>query len=273
MNSQMFFGTVWHRREEPRVYAFRYPMMTFGLDLSELPTLGTWWPLFGYNRRAVLSIHDKDYLCHLTGRLPDKLRRVLADTLGLPPPARTALVTMPRMFGYVFNPVSFYVSWAEDGSIHSILVEVNNTFGETHIYPLKPERPNSQLPLTFEAPKRFFVSPFFDPQGTYHFTMSACDSAFVVELTLVKGSRQIFAAKLSADGRSITFPGLAGAILRNPLSIWLSIPRIQWQALGLYLRGKVSVFRKPEPTDPHTIRSRQGLMHRLRLKVLECMER
>lgn len=273
MNSQIFYGTLWHRRELPRVHEFRYPLITFGIDLSELDALDRWAPLFGYRHQALFGIRDADYLSHLGGSIQEKLHQVISSQLALPPPAKTILVTMPRFAGYVFNPVSFYVSSYTDGALHSIVVEVNNTFGETHLYPLKPQTIGEHLPARFTAAKRFFVSPFFDSQGEYQFLLSNCSKELAVELHLFRDGARVFSGSLRATGVPLTKRALAGVLLKSPLSIWMAIPRIQWQALWLLWRAKVPVFRKPDPTDPNTIRSEQGIVHRVRLWILQCLRR
>ncbi len=273
MNSKVFFGSLWHRREAPLPHEFRYPIVTFGIDLAELDTLDSWAPLLGYHHRAIFRIRDADYLSHLKGSIREKLHQVIASQLALSPPARTTLVTMPRYGGYVFNPVSFFVSTDVDGALHSIVVEVNNTFGETHLYPLKPASPGVRLPVTFTAEKRFFVSPFFDTHGDYQFSLSSCGDTLALELVLVRDGIRVFRGCLEASGITLSKRALAGVLLRSPLSLWMAIPRIQWQALLLLWRAKVPVFRKPQPSDPNTIRSEQRLMHRLRLWVLQYLER
>ena len=39
----------------------------------------------------------------------------------------------PRIFGYVFNPITVYYC-LENNKISAMIYEVNNTFGEDHIY-------------------------------------------------------------------------------------------------------------------------------------------
>lgn len=46
------------------------------------------------------------------------------------------LITTPRIFGYAFNPVSFYFCYDNANALRVVLLEVNNTFGEKHLYAL-----------------------------------------------------------------------------------------------------------------------------------------
>jgi DUF1365 family protein len=48
---------------------------------------------------------------------------------GLPDDGEIVLQTFPRVFGYVFNPVSFWFCHDRSGALIAVLAEVNNTFG------------------------------------------------------------------------------------------------------------------------------------------------
>ena len=50
------------------------------------------------------------------------------------------LLTMPRLLGYAFNPLSIFSAIAARGEVAAILWEVDNTFGERHGYLLPVER-------------------------------------------------------------------------------------------------------------------------------------
>jgi len=68
---------------------------------------------------------------------------MLFTSQGLPADfARIELVTMPRYFGIAFNPLNLYYCYAADGGAtpQLIVLEVNNTFGETFVYCMHPDR-------------------------------------------------------------------------------------------------------------------------------------
>ena len=46
-------------------------------------------------------------------------------------------MAMPRVLGFVFNPISIYFIEDMKGEIRAILYEVNNTFGNRHTYIIK----------------------------------------------------------------------------------------------------------------------------------------
>ncbi len=107
MNSRIYTGEVGHARHAPVEHAFSFPFYCLGIDLDELEELGRTIPGFAHNRWGRLSIRDTDYLDGekgaLKGRLVDWLKKQgFTAEIGT-----VELVTVPRYFGYVFNPVSF----------------------------------------------------------------------------------------------------------------------------------------------------------------------
>src|SRR3982074_1008899 len=80
------------------------------------------------------------------------------------------LYAFPRMLGYVFNPVSFWVCHDTSGNVRAVLAEVHNTFGETHHYLLADENGRALVSgETLSARKALHVSPFCAVQGHYAF--------------------------------------------------------------------------------------------------------
>ena len=50
------------------------------------------------------------------------------------------------------------------------VVEVNNTFGDRHVYPLNDSEQTAAYRWEATRDKEFHVSPFNNLTGTYHFT-------------------------------------------------------------------------------------------------------
>ena len=79
-------------------------------------------------------------------------------------------MTMPRLFGYVFNPVSFWFCRDRDGRLRAVLCEVNNTFGEHHCYLVHhDDRRPIEADAWLDGRKAFHVSPFLPVEGSYRF--------------------------------------------------------------------------------------------------------
>ena len=160
MRSSIFHGEIWHTRFWPVEHRLRYPLYLFGLDLDELETLDRSLRLFGLNRFRPVALYDRDYLTEGEGTIREKLLRFLAAEGFADRAMRIVLVTSPRHFIRVFNPVSFYYVFDPAEELRCVVAEVNNTFGERHIYLLRrAEGDPGGFPARFKAPKAFHVSP------------------------------------------------------------------------------------------------------------------
>jgi DUF1365 family protein len=266
MTSRIYWGHITHSRREPS-HSFTYPLFTFGIDLSESSPQPSAFPLFSRNRASILSVNDRDYLGGPTRSLKDEVRvRVGADEHQI---SSTYLITMPRYFGYVFNPVSFFINSNAKGEIHSVLVEVHNTFGEKHLYPLKSER--STREFTFD--KAFFVSPFFDDHGSYRLFVGKFDEELEIDVSLSPGAGgdQNFFARLSGRALPLTRANVAATLMRYPITSWMTMPRIHREAFRLW-KGGAQIFEKPAPSCPMTFHSAQNIIHRARLNLLSRLK-
>ena len=125
MRSALYEGSLVHVRHEPRHHAFKYPVAYWVLDLDELPEIERRLRLVSVNHRNAVTLRDGD---HFDGdlSLKDAVRRFAGD----PEINRVLCLTQLRVFGYVFNPVSFYWCYHADGELACMSAELNNTFGE-----------------------------------------------------------------------------------------------------------------------------------------------
>lgn len=272
--SSIAFGEVAHWRAEPRQHSFVYPIFTFQLDVDELDAAGKLSSIAGkyllaVNRRAIFSVREDDYL-RGTGNFRERVERVLSEVGGQERPQRITLITMPRYFGYVFNPVSFFACFDSEGRVVAFITQVNNTFGETHVYPLVCEP--THLPKVWRFSKEFFVSPFFDSEGDYEVSLKGEGQELSVEVNLDKAKKRAFSATLVGQATSLSRRRLLKTLVKYPLTTFLTMPRIHLQAMTLYFAVRSCPFKKPTPVHPYTIRSRQNIIHRARLALLSVMK-
>src|SRR5438128_2699298 len=113
MSAWIYRGQVVHARLEPVAHRFNYRVAFALLDIDELPRLAAEVPAFGYNRRRPVSLFDRDYLGPGEETLRQKLDRLLERDGGCEA-RRALLLTCPRFFGYVFNPVSVFWCLRQD---------------------------------------------------------------------------------------------------------------------------------------------------------------
>ena len=155
------------------------------------------------------------------------------------------LQTLPRIFGYAFNPISFWLC-RRDGRLEAVLCEVNNTFGEKHCYWIRPE--GGIDPQSWQrAEKVFHVSPFFPVEGHYLFRFSFTESSYRVDINY-HGPDGTLRLETWVNGRLALLKDANSwsLILRYGWMTPLVMVRIHLQALKLFFK-RARFYRKPSP--------------------------
>ena len=169
--SALYRGGVMHRRFRPKAHQLNYRVFWLLLDLAEIDRLDQRLRLFSRNRFNLLSFHDRDHCDGSGAALRPQIEAFLARAgidIGDGP---VRLLTMPRVLGYVFNPISLYYCHGPDGRLAAMIYEVTSTFGERHAYVL-PAGPGGTI-FRHVARKALHVSPFMGMDMHYAFRGSA----------------------------------------------------------------------------------------------------
>jgi DUF1365 family protein len=234
-------ASTWHGRTGTVRHAFRYRVDFVLLD----PEAAVAAPLFRRNRFSVASVHDRDHGGPPGGGEGSAwARRVLAGA-GLSGSCRLLLLTQPRWFGTVFNPVSFWLAFEREALV-AVIAEVTNTYGDRHSYLcVKPGLAPIEPGDVITAAKAFHVSPFREIAGRYAFSFDIGTEAIAIRIAHRNGSEGLVAT-LEGPRRPLTAPRLLRAAIRFPFAGLRAIALIHWQALRLRLKG--APFRpRPEP--------------------------
>lgn len=241
---QLLIGQVAHRRLRPTVNAFVYPVFFVRLPLADLASATG--PLFAIDRFQVLSLQQKDYGPR-DGRPLGPWIQGLLRAHGLPDDGETILQTFPRVWGYAFNPVSFWFCHNPGGELIAVLAEVNNTFGGYHHYLLhNPDGAPLREGQTLETEKRFHVSPFCTLEGRYRFRFHLKPPVSLVRIDYDDGEGTLLLTSISGRIRPWTTRGLLVALLRMPVLTAGVMLRIHWQALRLWWK-RVPFYGKTPP--------------------------
>jgi DUF1365 family protein len=239
-------ATIVHRRLRPKVNGFRYRAAYLCLHLGALDRLaGRWLKL---DRGGLVAFHRADHGARDGSDLGAWLRQAL-DAYGLAGicDGEITLMTMPRLLGYVFNPVSFWFCRDGAGALRAVLCEVNNTFGERHCYlvhhddrrPIEPE-------CWLEGRKAFHVSPFLPVEGGYRFRFLLDPERVHVDVNFHDSAGLMLATSVGGRRRTLDDQAVLRHFLANPTMTLAVVVKIHWQALHI-LRKRARFYRKPAP--------------------------
>jgi uncharacterized protein len=159
---------------------------------------------------------------------------------------RVELVALPRVLGYLFNPVAFYFCYDRHGAPVAALSEVTNTFKEMKPYVLRAasgERgagsaeQGEAVTFRLRVPKHFYVSPFSDVDVAFDFMLRTPGSRLSVQIDDYVGSERMLTSTLTGARRPLTDARLAWFTLKYPFITLQVIGLIHWHAFRLWLKN------------------------------------
>lgn len=232
--SALYAGTVFHERLRPKRHRLSYRVFSLLLDLDELPALSARLRLFGHNRRAPLTFRDGDH-----GDGGDLREWVEAHVRACdidPQGCSIRVLCYPRVFGFVFNPLSVFFVHDREGKLTTVLYEVSNTHGERHTYVI-PAGKASGTTLSQSCHKAFFVSPFVAMDCTYRFRLLLPGEKAIVSIVESDGDGVLLSAVFAGHRRPLDDRTLAWALIAYPLMTLKVIAGIHVEAVRLWAKG------------------------------------
>jgi DUF1365 family protein len=252
--SALYVGEVVHRRVRTIDHRLRYRVFMLLLDLDEIETVQPALRLLSRGRFGLMGWRAADFGDRsgrpLRTQVEAHLSAAGVDIAGGP----IRLLTMPRILGYGFNPISVYFCHRPDGDLAALLYEVTNTFNERHSYLVAvPPTALTEAVVRQTAEKTFFVSPFMDMGLTYDFTVRPPGEAVSVVVAVRRGETPILTASFSGRRRPLTDAALLQALITHPLLSWKVMAGIHWEALKGVLKGARYRHRGAPPKQPVTV--------------------
>ena len=234
-NSCIYIGSVIHKRFKPKKHFFKYSVFSLFLDLDEINELDQKILFFSYNKFNILSFFDKDHGYRDGSSIKNWLIHLLQkkdiSTINI----KIKILCYPRIFGYVFNPLSIFFIYDADSNPIAILYEVKNTFGEQHTYVFKIDIKNKQI--LNNCKKKFYVSPFMDLESKYFFKVLIPNERLSVIIDQRDKEGKLLFASQDGERVKLSSKNLLKSYLKHPLMTLKIISAIHYEALKLWMKG------------------------------------
>lgn len=231
MSHLLFEGKVHHTRFHPRKHAFTYPFYLLDIHVQSIHTLkNRLFSLEGFN---LFSFKSKDHFGSKS-TFSENVEELL-ENFSIPAAQEMRFLTLPRMFNFVFNPLSVLVLITDNKPTH-MLAEVHNYNGGNIVYPVVLEE-DAKGAFHGKIDKDMYVSPFFDPTGEYQFMLDYSAEHISLSIVLLKAEQKMLMASFQAKAVHYSTRALLKVLGQHTFLTFGVVTRTLWQSLKLYLRG------------------------------------
>ncbi len=248
LTSSIYAGAVVHARLRPKKHNLRYSVFSLLLDLDELMLLDRSLRLFGVNRRGLFSFWQKDHGDGTPNGLKEWVAGQLSNAGITTDGLNVRVLCYPRIFGYVFNPLTVYFCYGPEGELRAVIYEVCNTFHERHAY-IIPADDEEDGQISHSCSKDLYVSPFVPMNCHYDFTVRTPADHVKIAIRESDADGMFLYAMFQGKQQPLTDRSLATAFLRYPLMTFKVTAAIHWEALLLWLK-RVPLHRHAHAASP-----------------------
>jgi len=250
-NSYIYTGSIIHKRFKPKIHIFNYKIFSLLIDLSEIDLLHKTLKIFSYNKFNIISFFNKDHGprdgSSLKNWVIDNLKKNNIDSKNV----QIKLLCYPRIFGYVFNPLSVFYVYDKNSDLIAILYEVKNTFGEQHSYIFKTKK--KQNLIQHVCKKKFHVSPFIEMNCVYFFRLLKPGNKISVIIDVQDLEGKILYASQDGVKSELNNNNLFKSYLKHPLMTFKIIIAIHFEAFKLWTKGIRFIKKKIKNKNNITI--------------------
>ena len=238
MNSCIYNGEVNHTRFKPVKHLLNYKTFSLFIDLDEIEQLDKSISIFSHNKFNIFSFYNKDHgdrdgNCLKKWVISNLQKYKIEGNI-----SKIKILCYPRIFGYVFNPLSIFYCYEND-KLKSIFYEVKNTFNEQHTYIFKIKDGEE---IKQKCKKKFYVSPFMDMETFYNFKLIDPNQRLSVMIKQTDAEGTVLTATQTGYKKEFNFKQLLINFFRYPLMTLKIISSIHFEALLLWKKG--AIYRK-----------------------------
>ena len=234
-DSSIYIGNVVHKRFKPKVHFFKYRVFSILLDISEIGLLDKTLKIFSYNKFNIVSFYDEDHGPRDGTSVKEWVIKNLQDNQIDTQDIKIKLLCYPRIFGFVFNPLSIFFMYNKKSELISILYEVKNTFDEQHTYIFKNKENENTIKHTCK--KKFHVSPFIEMNCTYFFKILKPGDKISVIIDQYDEEGKLLYASQDGSRVELNNKNLFLSYLKHPLMTFKIIAAIHFEAFKLWIKG------------------------------------
>jgi len=241
-NSFIYSGNVVHKRFKPKIHYFKYKVFSLLIDLSEIELIDKRLKIFSFNKFNIISFYNKDHGARDGSSIKDWVINNLKKNNINTKDIQIKLLCYPRIFGYVFNPLSVFYIYDKNLNLISILYEVKNTFGEQHAYIFKTDITHNLL--QHMCKKKFHVSPFIEMNCVYFFRLLKPGNKISIIIDQNDEDGKILYASQDGVKSELTNVNLIKSYLKHPLMTFKIILAIHFEAFRIWTKGIKFIKRK-----------------------------
>ena len=238
MNSCIYNGIVTHQRFKPIKHSLKYKTFSLLVNLDELESLDKNISIFSLNRFNIFSFYTKDHGERDGSSIKEWILKTISKFNISNNITKIKLLCYPRIFGYVFNPLSIFYCY-ENNNLRAIFYEVKNTFNEQHTYIFKIKNYKN---IEQKCKKKFYVSPFMDMETFYNFKLLDPKEKLSVFIKQTDNKETILTATQTGDRKEFSFKQLVSNFFKYPFMTIKIISSIHYEALLLWKKG--AIYRK-----------------------------
>lgn len=254
-NPFLMKGDIMHHRFFPKKNHFNYKSTYISFPISKINELKK--TLFSLNKFNLFGFYNSDYGDKNLDNIEGWIYRTLQEN-NINNIKEIVLITHPRVLGYVFNPVSFWMCLNNKNQLIAVLSEVNNTCGQKHNYlcfkdDLKPIKPDDWI----ESKKEFYVSPFMKIEGKYKFRFEYSEYNMNFFINYIVDDKLKLSTSLKCDLQEFSNKNLLFTFLKMPFFTFKTVFLIHYQAIKLYFKS-IKYYKCPKALEKNLTIGKNG---------------